>query len=165
MRWLVVLFICITTVVDAQDSKSFAKALQHDTPRALDRWMKRELHRQRKGVLVTTPSSSYTIHSPTYDSLTTWLRRQPGVVDAEWDRCISKLMLWPGHSTIGVQVRLGGVLHERCYTVQEGRPGTINLPGWRPKVRKSREELKFVGVRESPGFVTEQRGYCEGLSR
>ena len=69
-------------------------------------------------------------------------------------------LLWPGHSTIGVRVQLGDVVRERCYTLQEGRPGTIELPGWRPKVRKSREELKVVGVRECAGFIAEQRGYC-----
>lgn len=161
MKWLAALLICMTAAAEAQDKASFAQAMEHDTPRAVDRWMKHELHRERKGVLVTTPSSSYTIHSPTYDSLTAWLRRQPGVVDAEWDRCIGKLMLWPGHSTIGVQVRLGDVLHERSYTLQEGRPGTINLPGWRPKVRKSRQVLKLVGVKECAGFVVEQRVYCK----
>lgn len=160
MRWTAVLFIFLSTAGVAQDAASFPKALEYGSPRMLDRWMKRELYRQRNGVLVTTPSSSYTIHSPTYDSLTAWLRRQPGVLDSEWDRCIGKLMLWPGRSTIGVQVQLGGVLHERCYTVQEGRTGVINLPGWRPKVRKSREELKLLGVRECTGFIAEQRSYC-----
>lgn len=149
----------------AQDAASFAKALEHQSSHAVDRWMKRELHRKRHGVPVTAPGSSYTIHSPTYDSLTIWLRRQPGVVDAEWDRCIGKVDLWPGHSTIGVMVHFDGVTHERCYTVQEGRTGTLNLPGWRPKVRKTREELKWKGARECPGFIVEQRGYCEPTGR
>ncbi|MBL7950414.1 MAG: hypothetical protein JNM62_01735 [Flavobacteriales bacterium] len=160
MRWFVALFICLNTVAEAQNAVSFAKAMEHDSPRALDRWMKSELHDHRKGTRVITPSGSYTVHHTTYDSLTAWLRRQPAVVDAEWDRCIGKLDLWPGHSTIGVRVRLGGVVRERCYTLQEGRTGTINLPGWRPKVRKSREELKIVGVRECAGFIAEQQGYC-----
>ena len=160
MRWIWLLLICAATNTIAQNATTFAKALQHDTPRALDHWMKHELHRQRHRPKVTTLSGSYTSHSPTYDSLTAWLRQQPGVVDAEWDRCISKLMIWPGHSTIGVRVQLGGVVRERCYTLQEGRTGTINLPGWRPKVRRSRETLKLVGMRECEGFVVEQRGYC-----
>lgn len=163
MRWLVSIFIFLSTAGVAQNAASFAQALEHNSPRALDHWMKRELHHQRKGVLVTTPSTSYTIHSPTYDSLITWLRRQPGVVDAEWDRCIGKFDLWPGHSTIGVHVRLGEAVHERCYTLQEGRPGTINLPGWRPKVRRSRQTLKLVGTRECHGFGAQQRRICMGL--
>lgn len=161
MRYYWVLVVCLPTGTMAQDATTFAKGLKRDTHRALDRWMKHELHRQRHGSKITTPSGSYTSHSPTYDNLTAWLRQQPGVLDAEWDRCIANLNLWPGHSTIGVRVRLGGVVHERCYTLQEGRTGTINLPGWRPKVRKTRKTLKLVGVRECEGFVVEQRGYCK----
>ena len=160
MRWVLILALLVANVSCARDAEAFARALERTSPRALDHWMKRELHHHRKGTLITSPGSSYTSHSATYDTLVTWLHRQPGVADAEWDRCIGKLDLWPGHSTIGVRVQLGGVVHERCYTLQEGRPGTIKLPGWRPKVRKSREELKLVGVRECAGFVAEQRGYC-----
>ena len=147
----------------AQDADAFARALEHESPRTLDHWMKSELHRHRKGTQVTAPGSSYTSHAPTYDSLATWLRRQPGVVDAEWDRCVNKLAIWPGHSIIGVQVRLGGVVRERCYTLQEGRPGTLQLFGWRPRVRKSREGLKLVEVKECPGFVAAQHRVCLGL--
>ena len=165
MRWLLILLFCVVNASYAQDTAAFARALERDNPRALDHWMKCELHRHRKGTRITSPGSSYTSHSATYDTLAAWLRQQPGVLDAEWDRCVGKLDLWPGHSTIGVQVRLGGVVRERCYTLQEGRTGTIKLPGWRPKVRKSREVLKLVGIRECTGFVVNQRGYCAGLSR
>ncbi len=163
MKWFLILTLFVANASCAQDVIGLARALEHKSPRTLDRWMKRALDHHRKGTQIVTPSGSYTVHSPTYDSLVTWLRRQPGVVDVEWDRCINKLLLWPGHSTIGVRVRLGGLVRERCYTLQEGRPGTIKLPGWRPKVRKSREELKLVGVRECPGFMAEQRRNCIGL--
>ncbi len=160
MKWLLFLAFCAANGLFAQDADAFARALERTSPRALDRWMKRELHDHRKGTQITSPGSSYTSHSATYDTLVAWLRQQPGVVDAEWDRCIGKLDLWPGHSTIGVQLRLAGVERERCYTLQEGRPGTIKLPGWRAKVRKTREELKLVGVREGVGFVSQQRKLC-----
>lgn len=165
MRALAFLAILLANTAMAQDARTLARAIERGNTHALDHWMERELHRQRKGVLVTTSSASYTIHSPTYDSLVTWLRRQPGVVDAEWDRCINKIMIWPGHSTLGVRVQLKGGVSERCYTLQEGRPGTIQLFGWRPRVRKSREELKLVQVKECAGFVAEQRRICAGLAR
>jgi hypothetical protein len=44
--------------------------------------------------------------------------------------------------------------------LQEGRPGNIELFGWRAHVRKSREQLKFMGAQECPGFVEEQQRYC-----
>lgn len=160
MRALLLAVMLFGTTLLAQDTKSFTRALEHHSPHALDRWMKREFHRQRKGVLINNGSGSYTFHSLTYDSLVVWLRRQPGVLDADWDRCVNKILLWPGHSTIGVHVRLGGAVRERCYTLQEGRTGTITVFGWRPRVRKSRQDLKLVGVRDCQGFVTEQRRYC-----
>jgi len=165
MRWVTIIALLIANASSAQDTVAFARALDHHNPRALDRWVKRELHNHRKGTRITAPGSSYTSHSDTYDNLVAWLRGQPGVVDAEWDRCIGKLDIWPGHSTIGVRVQLGGVVRERCYTLQEGRPGTIKLPGWRPNVRKSREELKLVRVRECEGFVAQQLRTCLGSHR
>ena len=110
---------------------------------------------------VSTPAAAtYIVHHQTFDSLAAFLRRQPGVVDAEWDRCIGKLDLWPGHSTIGLRVLIDGLEHERCYRVQEGIPGTINLFGWRPKVRATREHLQYQGARACTGFVEEQRRHC-----
>jgi hypothetical protein len=44
--------------------------------------------------------------------------------------------------------------------VQEGIPGTINLFGWRPRVRKTWEQLKFKRALVCPGFVEQQRRYC-----
>lgn len=158
VRSLVLALLLLPLVAPAQDADRFARALRSE--RALDRWMKKELHRQRKGQLVTTPSATYIVHHQTFDSLAAFLRRQPGVVDAEWDRCIGKLDLWPGHSTIGLRVLIDGMEHERCYRVQEGIPGTINLFGWRPKVRATREHLKYQGARACPGFVVEQRRHC-----
>ena len=163
LRSLVLALLLLPCVALAQDADRFARALRSE--HALDRWMKKELHRQRKGQLVTTPSATYIVHHQTFDSLAAFLRRQPGVVDAEWDRCIGKLDLWPGHSTIGLRVLIDGLEHERCYRVQEGIPGTIKLFGWRPHVRKDREQLKYKGARECPGFVQQQRRYCEGLGR
>lgn len=165
MKWLILLTVLLSTSLRAQHADTFARARDHKTPRALDHWMKRELHRHRKGTRVSNGSTTYTDHTATYDSLVAWLGRQPGVSDAAWDRCLYKLDIWPGHSTIGVRVQLGGVVRERCYTLQEGRPGTIKLPGWRPKVRRSREQLKLVGVRECAGFVAEQRANCRTMKK
>jgi hypothetical protein len=98
-------------------------------------------------------------------SLVAFLRRQPGVEDAAWDKCIGKLDIWPGHSNIGLRWRVGEVVHERCWTVQEGMPGTVNFFGWRPKVRKARQHLKYKRASTCPGFVEQQRNYCAERGR
>ena len=160
MKWLSLLALLLPGSLFAQDARSFARALEHHHTRAVDLWMARELHRHRKGVVITIPTASYTVHYPTYDSLVVWLRRQPGVVDAEWDRCVVKTLIWPGHSTIGLRLQMAGAIHERCYTLQEGRPGTINVFGWRPRVRKTREDLELQRIQECEGFVEAQRRNC-----
>jgi len=160
MRALLLILFLLPLLAPAQNAQRFQRALASGNERALDRWMKSEFHRVRKGHQVTTPSGSYTVHDPSHDSLVAFLRRQPGVEDAAWDKCIGKLDIWPGHSTIGLRWRVGEVLHERCWTVQEGIPGTINFPGWRPHVRKDRQHLKYKRASSCPGFVEQQRKYC-----
>lgn len=165
MKTLLFGLLFVPLAVQAQDAKRFQRALASGNERALDRWMKRELHHQRKGHLVTTSSGTYTDHASTYDSLVAFLRLRPGVEDAAWDKCINKIDIWPGHSSIGLRWRVGDLVHERCWTVQEGIPGTIELFGWRPKVRKDRQHLKYERAGSCPGFVEQQRKYCDELRR
>jgi len=165
MRALLLFLFVLPLLAQAQNAKRFQHALVSSSERAMDRWMKSGIHRVRKGHQVTTPSSSYTVHDPSHDSLVAFLRRQPGVDDAAWDKCIGKLDVWPGHSTIGLRWRVGDGLHERCWTVQEGIPGTVNIFGWRPKVRKSRAYLKYERASTCPGFVEQQRKYCAERGR
>ena len=160
MRLALLAILLLPLALRAQDGKRLQAALRTGNVQALDRWMKHELHRQRKGRVATTPSASYTVHGPTYDSLVAFLRRQPDVRDAAWDGCVNKISIWPGHSTIGMRWQSGDRIMERCWAVQEGIPGTIKLFGWRPHVRKDREQLKYLGARECPGFVEEQRRHC-----
>ncbi len=161
MRTLLLGLLLWSLAVQAQEVERFHRALNSGNERALDRWMKREFHRVRKGHQIPTSSGSYTDHDATHDSLVAFLHRQPGVEDATWDKCINKIDLWPGHSTIGMRWHARGRVTERCWTVQEGIPGTVNLWGWRPRVRKTREHLKYKRARVCPGFVQEQRKLCE----
>lgn len=156
--WCWLLFLPLT--LHAQDAGRFQRALNARNERAIDRWMAREIHRHRKGHLVGTPDRGYVVHHPTHDSLVAFLHRQPGVEDAAWDRCIGKQAIWPGHSTIGMRWHARGRVYERCWSVQEGRPGTIHLFGWRPKVRKNREHLLFKRADSCTGFVEQQRKWC-----
>lgn len=160
MRVLLIVLLLSSTSALAQDTDAFARALKSGNVHRVDRWVKRELHRTRKGHEQVTPSTTYITHGPTFDTLVAFLRRQPGILDAAWDGCMSKQMSWPGHSRIGVRFTLNGTEQERCYSVQEGIPGVIRLPGWRPHVRKDREDLKYLGAADCPGFVEQQKRYC-----
>ena len=144
-----------------QDPDGFTRAVERGSIGAIDRWMKRELMAKKRGEQLDNGSTMITVHTLTYNSIVDWLKKQPGVIDAAWDGCVDKIDLWPGHSTIGLRVVLNGVERERCYRVQEGRLGTVNIFGWRPRIRKSREHLKLLGAEDRPGFVVLQHKYCE----
>ena len=165
MRSVLLILFILPLVVPAQNTKRFQRALLSSSEGAMDNWMEREIHRVRNGQLVATPSGGYSEHHSTHDSIVAYLRRQPGVEDAAWDRCLNKISIWPGHSTIGMRWRVGAVARERCWIVQEGIPGTINLFGWHPKVRKNREYLKYLRAVDRPGSVEQQRQYCAEWAR
>lgn len=165
MRFLLLCLFLLPVVAPAQNAQRFQRALASGNERAMDRWMKCEIHRVRKGHPVSTPSGSYTAYHNTHDSLVAFLRRQPGVEDAAWDKCIGKLDVWPGHSNIGLLWHAYGQVHERCWTVQEGIPGSVNLIGWRPKVRRDRQHLKYKRASICSGFVERQRNYCTEQGR
>ncbi len=160
MRIALFFLLLLPACLYAQDAKSFQRALNARSEKATDRWVKRELHRHRQGQLINTPNGSYRSYVPIYDSLVAFLRRQPGVEDAMWDRCMGKLSIWPGHSNIGLRWHARGQVFERCWNVQEGIPGTINVFGWHPRVRKNREQLKYKRALACPGFVEQQQRYC-----
>jgi hypothetical protein len=162
MRFALFILLLLPAALHAQDAQRFQRALNAKSEKAMDRWVKRELHRHREGHLITTPSGSYLSHASTFDSLVAFMRRQPGVEDAAWDKCIGKIDIWPGHSNIGLRWHARGRIIERCWNIQEGILGTINLFGWRPRVRKTREHLKYKRALECPGFVEQQRRYCLG---
>jgi len=150
----------LPAALHAQDAKRFQRALNAKSEKVMERWVKHELHRHGKGQLINTPNGGYGSYAPTYDSLAAFMRRQPGVEDAAWDRCMNKAAIWPGQSTVGIRWHARGRVMERCWSVQEGIPGTINIFGWHPHARKSREQLKYKRALKCPGFVEQQRRYC-----
>lgn len=161
MKALVLIGVLLPASLLAQDATTFRKAIESGKVERLDRWMKRTIHDQCKGHLVINGTSTYITHQATYDTIVAFVRQQPGVIDAAWDRCVAKAAIWPGHSVVGIMCQMGGRTVERCWRVQEGRLGTIRLGRWRPRIRKPREELRYLGAQECTGFVAEQRKLCE----
>lgn len=160
MRKLILAALLLPGLAPAEDADAFARALKSGHVERVDAWVKHELRRMRKGHVRSTPSTSFIVHGPTFDSLVAFLRRQPGVLDAAWDKCVKKAAIWPGHSRIGVRFGMNGTVYERCHDVQEGIPGSIKLFGWRPHVRKDRQMLRYQGANECRGFVEKQNRIC-----
>ncbi|MBK6629171.1 MAG: hypothetical protein IPJ87_03405 [Flavobacteriales bacterium] len=161
MRAALCCLLLLPIALCAQDAQRFQRALRTGNVHALDRWMKQEVHRMLKGQVHGAPQAVYMGHDNSYDTLVAFLRRQPGVQDAAWDKYLAKAAIWPGHSTIGMRWQKDDRIHERCWSVQEGVPRTINIFGWRPRVREDRQNLRYENARDCPGFVEQQRKYPE----
>lgn len=159
------LFVCLLPLLaTAGNDPRFARIIARGHVGRIDRYMRRLIEREgrdhRAPTCLHPMGGAEDVLSGLYDQL----RTQIGVSLTDWDRCVLKPGPWPGTWTFGVvfRTREGKVddILERCYTIQGGRPGTINLFGWRPHVRKDRPHLKVKHIRACTGFVEQQRKIC-----
>ncbi|HRH37594.1 MAG TPA: hypothetical protein PK760_04585 [Flavobacteriales bacterium] len=131
----------------------------------IDRYMRRLIHREGRDHRAPTYMFPLGGAEDVISDLYGLLRTQIGVNAVDWDRCVIQVGTWPGTWTLGVvfRTREGKVddILERCYTIQGGRPGTINLFGWHPRVRKDRYHLKVKRVTTCPDFLEQQRKICD----
>ena len=158
---LILLALLIQLTVIAQLS-SLSKAAEKGRWNKVERVMKRKIHeqnrvfdfdnRERKTVL------SFTI---AYDTLVHWLKTSPVVEDAASDKCQAKLMIYPGHSAVGVRFKTKNGIVEKCFVVQEGTTGTIHFFGWHPHLVRYKWKLVYKRMRDCKGFVEEQKALCE----
>lgn len=148
----------------ADNDHHLARLIHRGNVRRIDRYMARVIEREGRDLRPPTYLHPLGGAEDNIMALYENLRRQIGITQVDWDRCVVKAQTWPGTWTLGVvfRTRDGHVedIIERCYTIQGGVPGTINLSGWRPRVRKDRQQLKCIRAKACPGFLEEQRKVC-----
>jgi hypothetical protein len=164
---LIALHVLLPLLARADNDPHLARIIHKGNPHRIDRCMRRYIEREGRDHGASTylhplGGAEAHIHELFYD-----LRTQIGVNGVDWDRCVIRPAIWPGTWTLGVvfRTRDGKVqdILERCYTIQGGRPGTINLFGWRPHVRKDRDDLKVKRAHVCEGFLEEQKRICSDL--
>jgi hypothetical protein len=89
-----------------------------------------------------------------------WLMIQDCVADAYRDQCENKLAIFPGRSSIGVKFKTNSGIKEKCFSIQEGTTGQINILGWRPKISKSKYILSYKNTYDCEGFIEIQKQKC-----
>jgi hypothetical protein len=161
----VILLITILTFVQpvrAQSGQKFCRAVERSNFRKVERIVKKLVKKNRVGVTYFNGvGSGYQISlAPSLDSITGWLKGRACVADAYWDRCQGKPAIYPGSSSIGVilQAKTGEV--EKCFRIQEGTTGQLNLFGWRPTVYKPKKILVYRKMSDCAGFIELQRKNC-----
>lgn len=165
MRVLLILLFLLPILASAGNDPHFARVIAQGKPHRIDRYMRRFIHREGKAFLEASALHPQGGAEARMGELAALLRTQLGVLDADWDRCVTKPAVWPGTWTFGVVFRTRegktGEVLERCYTIKGGRLGTVDLIFWRPHLRKNRSDLRCTEAAACPGYIEEQRAHCK----
>ncbi len=165
-RKIIILIILLFVLQNAfsQNEKAFCKAVYNMNFKNTERILHKVIKENRKGkVFFNGAGSGYqTTLAPCFDTITKWLKRQDCVEDAYWDRCQLKEDIYPGHSSIGVKFKTKNGMIEKCFLIQEGTTGQINIFSWMPKIFKSKMILVYKKMYDCENFIDQQRINCEG---
>jgi hypothetical protein len=114
-----------------------------------------------KGHQLAPGGRSYTTFFYALDSITARLSRLNCVEAATWDKCMGKILLYPGHSTIGIRMKQEYEGQEWCFYFSEGKIRRINRwLGWMHYF-PDREKLFYIRASVCSGFVAEQQSLCD----
>jgi hypothetical protein len=146
----------------SQDEKAFCKAGYNMNFKKTERILHKVIKENRKGqVFFNGARSGYQTNlAPSLDSITNWLKRQECVEDAFRDKCQMKEAIYPGYSSIGVKFKTKNGMIEKCFLIQEGTTGQINIFGWKPKIFKSKTILVYKKMYDCGNFIEQQRINC-----
>lgn len=162
---LSIIFILNTCI--AQEKCSFCKAVGRERFNKVERLIRKEVRKHRDGIsFYNGPGSGMLVsHVSGLDSITRWLSAKPCVQTAAWDKCVAKPAIYPGVSVIGVifKTRSGEV--EKCFQLQEGTTGTLNIFGWRPHVFKTKNILIYRKMYDCEGFIENQKKNCQEINQ
>ncbi len=159
---LTLFFIFVFKNVFCQNETALCKAVANSNFRKVERIVKKVIKENKTGqTYFNGEGSGYQINlSPCFDSITNWFKKQDCVEDAYWDKCQTKVEIYPGHSSIGVKFRTNSGIVEKCFQIQEGTTGQINFLGWRPKISKEKKQLVYKRMYEYNGFIELQKLNC-----
>jgi hypothetical protein len=88
------------------------------------------------------------------------------VEDAFFDFCAVKLLLYPGHSTLGVKYQIDGETIEKCYDIQVGYyESKRRVFGISIKNYGNLDQLIYLKNYVQQGFIDEQRELCNPIPK
>lgn len=156
-----IFFICKSSY--SQNERAFCKAVEKSNFSKVERIVHKVIKKNRKGQkYYNGPGSGWQIDlSPGIDSITGWLKHQSCVEDAFWDKCQMKIAIYPGWSSVGGRFITKKGIVEKCFKIQEGTTGQINIFGWQPKIFKSKMKLVYKKMYDCDGFIDEQKKNCK----
>lgn len=147
----------------SQNEKAFCKAVENMNFKKVERIVHKVIRKNSKGQeYFNGEGSGYqTDLSPSLDSITNWLKKSDAVEDACWDKCQEKIAIFPGNSSIGVKFKTKTGIVEKCFLIQMGKTGQINLLGWKPRIGRTKTKLVYVRMYECENFIEQQKANCD----
>ena len=155
------LFTCFKSY--AQNESVFCKVVTKADFKKIERKIKQLIQHNNQGKIFYNGAGSgnQIDYTPCYDSIINWLVRQPCIVDAYWDKCENKELLFPGKSAIGIKFKTEKGIFEKCFLIQQGTTGQINILGYRPKLFKESKKLVYKKMFDCNGFIEAQKKNCK----
>lgn len=163
----VILFLALLITAQSvycQSDKDFCKAVNHLKFGKVERIIKRQIKKKENGFVYYPETNGWvsrTSYYSNYAFLIEWLKKQDCVEDAFWDKCQVKEAIYPGHSTIGVRFKTNKGIIQKCFVVQEGTTGQVNIWGWRPHIHKYENTLVYKKMYDCDGFIEQQKHLCD----
>lgn len=158
------LFIC--QGLFSQSNHAFCKAVAHANFSKAERIFKRQVKKYANVYPYSSKDSGRVIKTAYEDNNTAiinWLKKQEGVADAFWDKCQAKPAIYPGYTSIGVKFKTKDGIAEKCFLIQEGTTGQVNILGWKPKLFKSKPTLVYRKMFNCDNFIEQQKKNCDSI--
>lgn len=146
----------------SQVDQAFCLAVENANFESAENSIKKQVRNHRRGFeyVNQTTGEKWVSFEYSLDSITLWLRQQPCVEDAFWDKCEVKPAIYPAPYSIGVifNTKYGKI--EKCFQLQGGTIGEVYLLGWKPKLFRPRDILLYNAMYDCEGFIKKQRQNC-----
>ena len=94
------------------------------------------------------------------DSLTNWLKSKPSVLDVMNDKCQNKILIYPGHSSVGAKFKTKNGIFEKCFLIQQGTTGDVKIFKWRFHLFKYKDKLVYKKIYDCEGFIDRENENC-----
>ncbi len=167
-RLLVLLLTCIFLKVGySQDNCTFCNAVSKGNFKRVERQLRKQIRERKDGIsYYNGPGSGMQVsHVSNIDTITMWLQAKACVEDAAWDKCQKKPAIYPGWASIGVKFKTSSGIKEKCFLIQKGTTGSLNIFGWRPHIFKTKNKLIYRKMYDCEGFIENQKKNCQEINQ
>ena len=156
-------FILLQFNISAQSNSTFCKAVEKQNFKKIERMVKRKVNQNSSGTqFYNGPGSGMqTSFLPNMDKFCAWLTSYSCVDTAVYDKCETKISIYPGWFVLGANFKTKTSTFERSFYIQAGTTGNLNFLGFRFHAFQYQEKLVYKKMYERKDFVKNQLALCD----